>query len=229
MDWLAGIPEILALLVGSAIAIGGALWLASRLGPGRLIAALLPPAQHAPAADICRPAALAGLAKEEGILSLETRITGCGDEILESGVRLLVEGAPKARIRRELEHVLDRRISAETRAGGGRWTRVTHLLVLAAAIAGLVAAWRVGTTAPGLAQGVTAFLFCMASLLGLAFVGPLCDRAFAVAGAGVAFSGLLSLETIVLISDRADAATVRSRLAELLPPSYDTGAARLAA
>jgi flagellar motor component MotA len=229
MEWLAGIPEILAILCGCAAAIAGALWCARHIGAGRFLAALIPPSATPPALDIERLAALAGAAREEGILSVESRLAGSGDAILEHGVRLLVEGTPRARLRRELEIVLDRRIASETRAGGGRWTRVMHLAVLAAAIAGLVASWRVGTTAPGLAPGVAAFLACMASLLGLAFVGPLCDRAFAVAGSGVAFSGLLSLETVMLMADRADAAAVRARLSALLPSGGSEAGALMAA
>jgi flagellar motor component MotA len=229
MDWLAGIPEIVGLLLGSVAAIAGALWVASRTGPGPFLRWILPPPEHAPGVDIERLASLAGIAKTEGLLSLESHIAGSGDEILETGLHFLVEGAPRPRIRRELELVLDRRISAETKAGGGRWTRVAHIVVLAAAIAGLVTAWRVGTTAPGYLPAVAAYLICMASLLGLAFVGPLCDRSFAVAGSGVALSGLLSLEALLLISDRADAATVRDHLTGLLPPSARPSDVRLAA
>jgi chemotaxis protein MotA len=229
MEWLAGIPEIAVLLLGVAAAIAGSLWFASRFEPGPFFRWLLPPPEHAPSVDIDRLTSLAAIAKAEGLLSLEAHIAGSGDEILEAGIQLLIDGVPRPRVRRELESVLDRRISIATRAGGGRWTRVAHLLVLAAAVAGLVAAWRVGTTAPGFGPGVMAFFVSLASLLGLAFVGPLCDRSFAVAGSGIALSGLLTLEAVVMIGDRADAGAVRAALTALLPPSAQPDEARLAA
>ena len=235
MDWLAGIPEILAVTVGSGIAIAAALWLAGSDTRSRalrldaLFAWLLPAAERAPAADIERLAALADLAKREGLLSLEAHTASSGDELIESGLRLLIEGAPRGQLRRELELLLDARIARQTRAGGGRWTRVSHLAVLAAAVCGLVITWRVGTTAPGLWQGVAAFFVCYASLLGIAFVGPACDRAFAVAGAGRALEGLMTIEAIMLISQGADADSVRAALTALMPPSTRTRATRAAA
>lgn len=229
MDWLQGIPEVVAVVLGTAAAVAAALWAAPHVPLHRFFAWLVPPAEQGPAIDIDRLVALADLARREGILSLEARVHGSGDPFLESGVAMLVDGASQGRLRQQLEGMLDREISVETRSRGGRWTRVAHVFVLAATTFGLVAAWRAGTTGPALGPCLAAFLASYASLLGLAFVGPVCDRAFAVAGAGKALIGMMTVETLTLIAQRAEGSAVRARLTELLPPSARAGLARAAA
>src|SRR4051812_21707263 len=230
MNWTEGIPEIAAVLAGTAVAVALAIWTAHRLDPGSPLLWILPELRPTRVEDeIERLVALADLARREGILAVEAHADACGDRVLLTGVRMMAEGAPDALLKEEVESALERLTAAEVRRGSGRWTRIMHVLVVAVAVCGLVTAWRCGILAkPGLAA-LTALSTCFLSLLALAFVGPVCDRALGGGATARAFAGLLSLEAVRLIARRADGAAVRARLTSLLPPSHRQSPARLAA
>ena len=229
MNWFTGIPEILAISLGACSAIGAAMWLAARLPLDHMFDWLLPRAEPAPAAEIDRLAALADLAQREGLLGIEAQLEPGADQILAAGIHMLIEGTPSGRVRRDLETLLDQTLAADVKKGGGRWTRVAHIAVLAAAAFGLVSVWCIGTGKIGAVPPITGLLACYTALLALAFVGPLCDKAFVGAGSEHALSGLMAIESVILIAERKGSAAVRARLTELLPPSGRDSAIRAAA
>jgi flagellar motor component MotA len=229
VNWFEGLPEIAAVAVGASGAVAGALWAADRLPLDHPFRWLFPPAEHAPLFEIERLASLADLARREGVLSLEGHVEPAADAVLAAGIRMLIDGAAPGRIRRDLESVLDRTLAVDTRRGSGRWTRVAHLAVIAAATFGLICVWRIGIGAIRAVPALVGLVVCYASLLALAFVGPICDKAFVGVGGGRALAGLMTIEAVMLIADRADGAAVRACLTEMLPPSLRESTLRAAA
>ncbi|MEX2219886.1 MAG: hypothetical protein WD749_14130 [Phycisphaerales bacterium] len=220
MHWLEGLPEITAVLLGSALVVAGALWAAVKLDRGPGFAWLFPTARQSPVtADIDRLAALADLARGEGVLALEGQVARRGEEVLAEGVRLLIEGVPAPELRGGMEKALGRATAAELRRGAARWVRLMHTMVFAAAVLGLISVWSLGIAASTTGAAVSGLLLCYASMLALALVGPLCDRAARGGSGAAAMRGLMSLEAVMLIEKKADGRAVRDRLAGLLPPT----------
>jgi len=219
MDWLEGLPRVLAVVAGSIGAGVLALAAARLLRIDRVLASVAPPRIPTPEEQVRTLAGLADLAHREGLLSVEASAARMQDDFLLRGVALALEGLPAEDIRQRLEEEIDA-ANAEASLGRRLVFRAAQVPQLATIVgaAAMLGVLLVYGTDPASADtaGLVAIVLFAGGLIAGATVGPAADRV-AARQALLVMNRLLQAEAIALIRAGADARAVESRLRAMLP------------
>ncbi len=217
--WFEGIPTVLALSAVAAALSLIAIWIAHLLRVCFLARHGVDAAPN-PEAAVERLAALAEVAKREGLLSLESKVDPRREPLVSCAVALALDGAPLNKIRDALDAEVDAMASQKS-----AWWRVAatlpHLPGLCTITGSALLLMTLIVHAQAPAGAGTVAVSAGASLLFMGFMltaaAPVLALGSSAHAAAETFSAIIQSTGAVLICSGADASQVRARLRGLLP------------
>lgn len=223
-SWADGLMAAVSALGASAAVCAGAVAAARLLRIDLLVNRSAAPGPD-PREVIDLMAELAGLAKREGLLSLEGHLKSLGNPLLTAGVGMAIDGVPADRI--ELSLLSE----AEADLGDSRAETLLERYPVAVPASGAAmivgAVLGTGGTMAGIGAivgGVGAGVFFAGILIAMRLFSP--PRGVSTAAAGRAMAGMLTARGVALIRQGFDGPATRAALSGLLPPRAQEAAAR---
>lgn len=177
---------------------------------------------HPPHDTIDRLAALADVAKAQGLLTAESRVDADAEPLLARGLRLAVDGIAPDEIARQLNETLDAQSDAPSWVA--RILRLAHLsqahTIAAVVLFGLMIANRFEPElTPAFTAGIAVLAFLALSTVACIAASLRPARAAHGAAPGL-LSATMQIVGATLIGSGCDGGEVRGRLSALLPPSH---------
>jgi flagellar motor component MotA len=172
---------------------------------------------------IDRLAAIADIAKEEGLLRAEAHVDQHAEPALARGLRSALDGADEQQINDAIHAAIDT-VACPAPAGVCRILSEPRVpMMLAILGAGTLLLMMIGNaSAPNAVPAVGAalgFLLLIAASVLLTLQGPIAGR-LAGLRRDAAFAAVLQARAVQLIVSGADGAKVRAALQAMLPPSH---------